>query len=100
MMPSIELAPGAREEFDEAADWYGKHESELRSEFITSIDETLIQVRRLPLSFPVVYGSNIRRALVRKFPFAIFFRYEETWIYIYAIFHTSRNPMIWHGRID
>lgn len=100
MMLAIELGPAAREEFDEASDWYGEQESDLRSEFIESINETLMQIRRLPLSFPVVYGLDIRRALVSKFPYAVFFKQEERRILIYAIFHTSRNPLIWSGRIN
>ncbi|MBK9216842.1 MAG: type II toxin-antitoxin system RelE/ParE family toxin [Chloracidobacterium sp.] len=100
MMPAIELGPAAREEFDEASDWYGEHAAELRSEFILTINKTLTQIRRLPLSFPVVYGHEIRRALVPTFPFAIFFEHEDSRIYIHAIFHTSRNPMIWRGRIN
>jgi plasmid stabilization system protein ParE len=96
----VEFRPAARAEFDEAAEWYGIQEPGLRTAFVQAIDETLLRVKDSPQHFPVVHGSNIRRALIRKFPYAVFFEVRNDRIIVLALFHTSRNPMVWRGRID
>jgi hypothetical protein len=41
-----------------------------------SVDEALTQVVRNPHLYPVVY-RNLRRAVVRRFPFAVFYDVTE-----------------------
>lgn len=98
MLP-IELSPAAQIDFDDAADWYGSYSDELRITFIAAIDAALELVRRSPASFPVVSGTQVRRAIVRKFPYIILFTLQSDHIFIYSIFHTSRNPIVWRGRV-
>ena len=40
-----------------------------------------------------------RRALIRRFPYAIFFELVETTVTVYAVFHTSRDPEKWRQRL-
>ncbi|MBL1212682.1 MAG: hypothetical protein HND52_04870 [Ignavibacteriae bacterium] len=44
------------------------------------------------MSYPKVY-KNIRRALIRKFPFGIHYIIENEQVIVIAVFHVSRNPM-------
>ncbi len=53
-----------------------------------------------PLAYPVVHQYDVRRALTQKFPYSIIFTVEEQSIFVIAVFHSSRDPMIWKGRID
>lgn len=94
----LEFRPAARAEFDDAADWYKDHESEVRDRFVAAVDSAIFAVVNSPVSFPVVSGTNIRRALVRGFPYAVFFWFDDQHIVIISVFHTSRNPIIWRGR--
>ena len=96
----LEFRPAARKEFDEAADWYEEQRPGLRSEFVYAVDAALAKAFGSPFSFPIVQGSKIRRALVGRFPYAVFFGIDGDKIIVYAVLHTSRNPMIWRGRID
>lgn len=100
MNRKIEFRPTARSEFDEAADWYEEQQYGLRAEFVHAVDAILASVLKSPASFPIVHGSKIRRAMVGRFPYAVLFEADDTRIIVYAVFHTSRNPMIWRGRID
>ena len=43
---------------------------------------------------------TMRRALVRRFPYAIFYEVEATEIVVYAIFHGARDPRAWKRRRD
>lgn len=100
MKRNLEFRPEARIEFDDAADWYECQKPGLRSEFVFAVDAALFRIRENHFQFPVIHGTRIRRALVPRFPYAIFFDAEVTRIIVFAIFHTSRNPLIWRGRID
>lgn len=100
MSRTVEFRPAARAEFDEAADWYEQQREGLRAEFVREVDTLLSRVLEDPLSFQIVHGTKTRRALIARFPYAVFFEADELRIIVYAIFHTSRDPMIWRGRID
>ena len=62
------------------------------------IEETLSRVLDHPYSFPPVRG-NLRRAVVRRFPFAIFYEVTANEIEIIAVFHSRRNPEVWQSRV-
>jgi plasmid stabilization system protein ParE len=95
----IELSPAAQIEFDEAADWYGAKSAELRERFVTTIDATLARIQRSPTAFPITHGTHVRRNVLRKFPYIILFTVEADRILVYSVFHTSRNPIVWRGRV-
>jgi plasmid stabilization system protein ParE len=44
--------------------------------------------------------TTMRRALVRRFPYAIFYKIEAAEIVVYAIFHGARDPRAWRRRRD
>jgi plasmid stabilization system protein ParE len=43
--------------------------------------------------------EDYRRALVRRFPYAVFYEYTRETVTIYAVFHTSRDPEKWRLRL-
>ena len=43
--------------------------------------------------------AGIRRALTRRFPYAVYFSIEEDAIVILAVLHTARDPEEWQRRI-
>jgi plasmid stabilization system protein ParE len=43
--------------------------------------------------------ETYRRALIRRFPFAIFYEYAGAEVTVYAVFHTSRDPEKWRQRL-
>ena len=95
---NLEFRPQARLEFDEAADWYEEQEAGMRAEFVYAVDAAIRQILLRPKTFPIIQGTVIRRALVRKFPYVILFSADEQLVLIRAVFHTSRNPLIWRRR--
>jgi plasmid stabilization system protein ParE len=56
-------------------------------------------INRHPFHHQIVQNENVRRALVNRFPFSIYFEIEEELITIFAILHQSRNPDYWRSRI-
>ena len=51
-----------------------------------------------PLQFPTVF-KNVRRALLRRFPYSLFFVVEDSALIVIACFHASRDPSHWQNRI-
>lgn len=98
-MLKLELSPAAEIDFDDAVAWYYAHDEEVTFNFIEAVNSTLEFIQDSPSSFPIIYGSFVRKALVKKFPFVILLTEEEDRIYVYSVFHTSRNPIVWRGRV-
>lgn len=48
----------------------------LNSEFLRAVDARPNSIERTPLAYPIVHKA-IRRALLRKFSYSIFFVYEQ-----------------------
>ena len=51
-----------------------------------------------PLKYSVL-RSGVRRALARRFPYAIYFSVEDDVIVVLAVLHTARNPAEWQRRV-
>jgi toxin ParE1/3/4 len=49
-----------------------------------------------PLAFPLVHGE-IRRAVVRQLPYAVYFRVHEDDIVVLAAMHGRRHPHRWQS---
>jgi len=81
----------AAEEFDDSIAWYERQRKGLGSEFRATILDYFVQISHHPEWFPKVRG-DVRRAVVRRFPFVIHFLIEPERIVILSVFHTSREP--------
>ena len=57
------------------------------------------RIASAPRTYPIIEGSFTRRAVLYKFPYSVVYSIEDELLLIYAIFHNSRNPMVWRGRI-
>lgn len=97
MTPELIVRPEAEAEIGEAFDWYEERVSGLGSDFILNLDAAFNAILRNPLLYPALH-KNIRRALLRRFPYQVFFVYEENRVVILAIFHGKRDPKHWKHR--
>lgn len=43
--------------------------------------------------------EDYRRALVRRFPYAVFYEYADNTVTVYCLFHTARDPDKWRTRL-
>ena len=88
----------ARAELIDAQDWYENEAPGLCRRFRASVDAVVQSITANPWQFPVVYKS-IRRALLRRFPYALMFVIEaDTTLTVIACFHGSRDPARWQKR--
>jgi len=94
----IRFTPDADAELAEARQWYAHQRADLDIEFMERIDDALSRIIRNPQSYPIVYRT-LRRAVVRRFPFAVFYDVTADEIHVIAVFHSRRDPEIWKSRV-
>jgi len=88
----------ARAELIDAQDWYENEAPGLGRLFRAAIDAVIERMRANPRQFPVV-NKSIRRALLRRFPYALMFVIEaDETLTVIACFHGSRDPAHWQKR--
>ncbi|MDZ8026430.1 MAG: type II toxin-antitoxin system RelE/ParE family toxin [Nostoc sp. DedQUE11] len=89
--------PEVREELNEAHSWYDSQKPGLGDEFLDCVDETVNRISQMPESYVIVCG-DIRRAVVRRFPYAVYYRIVSSRVIVTAIFHSRRDPKSWQTR--
>ena len=87
----------AKREMDESIAWYENQRAHLGLEFAIEVDKTLEHVALNPNQFPLIRGE-IRRALLRRFPYGLYYLIEENRVVIVAVFHFKRDPTLLEDR--
>ncbi|MGH9413009.1 MAG: type II toxin-antitoxin system RelE/ParE family toxin [Terriglobales bacterium] len=91
MMRTLVVRGEVAHELNEVYRWYEQRREGLGSAFLDGAEHTLHAIQARPQSFPVVAGE-VRRAILHRFPYAIFYRFDENRILVLAVFHGSRKP--------
>lgn len=90
------LRPDAEADVTAASDYYREASPELVDEFIDELDRLLTRLSEFPRSAQQVEGyPSVRRALMRRFPFAVFYIVDEDLLLVLRVIHTSRSPRDW-----
>ena len=99
MEHTVFLTSEAHADVDAAFWWYEGRRSGLGFEFNACLDEALQKAARAPLVY-VEVDDDIRRVLVRRFPYAVFFVVEDddATLTVIGVLHTSRDPDSWRER--
>lgn len=98
MKRAVVFRPEAEAEFGEAQDWYEARSRGLGGEFVAYVAAAVEQLRDEPDHLQRVDGE-VRRALVRRFPYAVLYLADSESVVVLAVFHTSRDPNGWRARI-
>ena len=87
----------AERELNEAAQYYDAEEPGLGTSFLQEVDRCLRFIRAHPEGGSVLRG-DVRRRLVRRFPYALLYKIKPTGIRILAVMNLTRRPTYWVGR--
>lgn len=71
--------------------WYDEQRPGLGSEFLSHLDSILGRIAEMPLQFPVTEGA-VRRALLNRFPYGIYFVLIGEEAQVLAVLHMIRHP--------
>jgi toxin ParE1/3/4 len=97
MSIKIRFRREAEAEVIDALSWYRARGLDLAGEFRKSLDSCLKSIQSLPESHPIVH-RDIRRALMKRFPYGVFYVKDEALVTVLARFHAKRDPVIWKER--
>ena len=98
MTYKVIVRPEAAREVQEGFDWYEERSEGLGLEFLRSAEACLSSIQRNPSAYSIAH-DQVRRALLRKFPYALFYLIREDTIVIIACFNIKRSPADWQRRV-
>jgi plasmid stabilization system protein ParE len=80
-----------------AYQWYESQRAGLGGEFLAALGEKFEHLRTFPEGGAVVY-RNVRRAVVSRFPFLVFYVTGPKQTSVLAVLHHARSPATWPRR--
>ncbi|MDQ3020376.1 MAG: type II toxin-antitoxin system RelE/ParE family toxin [Bacteroidota bacterium] len=97
----FEFTKDAFADLVESIDWYESQQSNLGIELAANLYFELQFILEFPKSSRKI-NNELRRKVMKKFPFNIYYSYyeENFLIEVIGILHESRNPNIWKERIN
>lgn len=97
MIRRLYLLPGARADVRDAAHWYEAQRSGLGIRLLHELDQLCGRIANAPLQFPEI-EAGVRRGLLRRFPYAVYFVVAAERIDVVAVLHLHRTPATWKRR--
>jgi len=91
------INPFAEEDLKEAKKWYNSQLDNLGDDFLKEVGKTISYIKENPFQFQKA-RKQIRMAVVKRFPYSIYFVVNNQTVNVFAVFHSSRNPKIWKKR--
>lgn len=96
---NYEFHPEALDEYEDAARYYAGCQAGLELRFINCVESALRSVVEAPLRWRC-FEEDVRRCLVRVFPYAVLYSVEPDYVLIIAVMHCSREPGYWRHRLS
>lgn len=94
----IEAEPSVEADIETAFVWYEGEQPGLGREFLEELRAAYQRIVDGPFKYEDL-RSGIRRALAKRFPYAIYFSVEGEVIVVAAVLHAARDPAEWQRRI-
>jgi plasmid stabilization system protein ParE len=91
------LRPRAENDIQAIFEWYESQQRGLGEQFLASLRERLEAIRSQSESCVVIY-RDVRRAVVARFPYVVFYIVRPTQVAVLAVLHQSRDPAVWPRR--
>ena len=99
MTSRVLLSAAAQRDIAAVKEWYAEQPTpDLDLRFQSELDKVFQQIDEFPASYSIVY-KDVRRAILNRFPYAIFFHLRSNIPYVLAVVHQARDPRVWKLRI-
>ncbi len=82
----------ARNDLIISFEWYEKQRRGLGFEFLDCVEAVIETIQQMPKLYAKRH-NHFRRALIRRFPFSIFYTIEEKTLVVHAIFDNRQDPV-------
>ena len=80
-----------------AREWYDGQRPGLGDDFVRSLEQVINLMSELPEAFPEI-AVGLRRGLLGRFPYAVYYRLNGNHLEVIACLHTRRSPSGWRNR--
>lgn len=97
MTYTLTIGPEAEVDIAGAYGYYQSCRLGLGSDFVLCVEEALERITRNPLIYREIY-SGVRRAMVHRFPYGVFFVVVEHRVIVLAVMGAARDPEHWQTR--
>ena len=97
-MKSVTFDSEAEAEFRAAALYYESQRAGLGDDFVAEVEQAVQRIAQTPQAFPLHGSSGLRKCLLRRFPYTIYFLELADRIWIAAVAHQRRRPGYWSHR--
>lgn len=91
----VEIAPPAEREITEAIQWYATKSLPAANTFRNLIFDSIALIANSPLSWAKVSERGIRRFVLPRYPYTLFFHVAGSTVTIVAVTHHHRAPTDW-----
>jgi plasmid stabilization system protein ParE len=98
MIERVIYLPEASADVAHSYAWYEERAPGLGEDFLRCVEAAVLTIQRHPHLHPVAV-DEFRHALIRRFPFQIFYEAAPGAIVVYAVFHCSQDPQQWRKRL-
>jgi len=98
----VRIGAGAQADMAEASRWYDARQVGLGVDFLRSVGRVIARIEGAPRTgsrVPGVLDADIRRVLVRRFPYHVVYVELPDRAQILAIAHHRRRPRYWIARV-
>ena len=99
MRYEVRIRPEAERDVRTAFSWYEKQRTGLGRELVAELDAVYKRLCENPYLYADI-RNGVRRAIVRRFPYAVFYLVAEPEVRVLAVIDMARNPAIWEKRTD
>ncbi len=96
-MKRLIVLPFAEKDIKETVSFFNDVSDTLDRDFIQAIDASFFEILHNPEAFPIA-KYDIRKFVMAKFPFCIYFVDRNEALFILSVFHDKRNPKDWQRR--
>ncbi|WP_306477818.1 type II toxin-antitoxin system RelE/ParE family toxin [Methyloversatilis sp.] len=97
MARKILVRPEAECDLASSYAFYQECRRGLGDDFLSSVEESFERISKNPFLYPDIH-RGIRRALLRRFPYGVFYFVMDGRISVLAVLHAARNPDEWLTR--
>jgi hypothetical protein len=91
MRYDIRFLPDVEEDVVAGYQWYEGKAPGIGDEFLRMFYACVGGIKRNPLLSATVY-RDIRRSILRRFPYAVYFRVKGSETVVFGLFHCARDP--------
>jgi len=95
----VQVRRAAELDFAETQSWYESQQSDLGAEFRFEIIRVFDRLSETPFIYQTVH-REVRRAIVRRFPYLIWYRVAGKTVIVLACTYAGRDPKFVQARLS